>query len=106
MPRESQFQSELIKEIRYLFPGCIVLKNDAGYLQGIPDLLILYKSTWAALEVKRSLRAPRQPNQEYYIEELDVMSFASFICPENKQEVLDELQQALAPRRAARLSQR
>jgi len=103
MSRESQFQASLIRELKQAFPGCIVLKNDAGYFQGIPDLLILYKDTWAALEVKGSLRALRQPNQEYYIEELDDMSFASFICPENKEEVLDELQLAFASCRATRI---
>ena len=100
---ERQFQAELVKELKYMLPGCIVLKNDSGYLQGIPDLLVLYKTSWAALEVKRSLHAPRQPNQEYYIEELDDMSFASFICPENKLEVLDELQQALSVGRSTRI---
>ena len=106
MPRESKFQANLIRELKDMFPGCKVLKNDAGYLQGFPDLLILYKKMWAALEVKRSLCAPRRPNQEYYVEELDEMSFASFICPENKREVLDELQHSFAPRRAARFSKR
>lgn len=102
--REGKFKTELIQELEFLFPGCLILKNDAGYLQGIPDLLILFKHTWAALETKRTLNSSRQPNQEYYIEELDSMSFASFICPENKQEVLYELQQAFNSRRTARFS--
>jgi hypothetical protein len=102
--RENKFQSELIRELTNMFPGCIILKNDSGYIQGIPDLLILYKTTWAALEVKRNLFSVRQPNQEYYIEELDNMSFASFIFPENKQEVLNELQQAFKSRRTTRFS--
>ena len=106
MPRESKFQAELIREVRDMFPGCIVLKNDAGYLQGFPDLLILYKNMWAALEVKRSLAAARRPNQEYYIDELGGMSFAAFICPENKQEVLSELQQTFAAYRPSRLLKR
>lgn len=101
---ESKFKEQLIRELRDIFPDCILLNNDAGYIQGIPDLLMLYQNTWAAFEVKRSLRANRQPNQEYYIELLDDMSFASFICPENKQEVLDELQQSFKSRRRTRLS--
>ena len=96
MPRESKFQAKLIKELKEIFPGCVVLKNDAGYLQGFPDLLILYKNMWAVLEVKRNLYAPCRSNQEYWVEELDEMSFASFICPENKREVLDELQQTFS----------
>lgn len=102
--RESQFQAELVKDLKRLFRDCLILKNDSGYIQGIPDLLILYGSSWAALEVKDSLDAHRQPNQEYYIEELDNMSFASFICPENKREVLYELQQTFKSRGATRLS--
>ncbi len=92
--KESQFQSRLIKELKMIFPGCIVMKSDAGYIQGLPDLLILYKSKWAALECKVSEKANRQPNQEYYVGKMDEMSFSRFISPENKEEVLDELRRA------------
>ena len=88
---ESQFQANLIKEIKSMFPGCIVMKNDSSYIQGIPDLLILYKSKWASLECKKSASASKRPNQEYYVRQMDEMSFSRFICPENKQEVLDDL---------------
>lgn len=94
MDRESAFQAKLIKELRQRFNGCLVLKNDSGYIQGVPDLLILYKSKWAALECKRSKDAPHRPNQDHYIRELGKMSYASFIYPENKEDVLDELQDA------------
>ena len=92
--RESQFQRELIEEIKDLFPGCIVMKNDPTYIQGIPDLIILYKDRWAALECKRSAQSHHQPNQDYYILIMDEMSFASFICPENKENVLYDLEQS------------
>lgn len=91
---ENRFQSDLIRELKEVFPGCIVLKNDPCYIQGVPDLLILYGDKWAALECKKSKSARRQPNQEYYIDKMDAMSFARFIYPENKEEVLDGLQQA------------
>lgn len=91
---ESSFQSKLIQELKQRFTGCMVLKNDAGYIQGIPDLLVLYQNRWAALECKQSALAKRQPNQEYYVGRMNEMSFSRFICPENKEEVLDELQQA------------
>ena len=94
MKKENDFQSKLIKEIKDLFPGSYVLKNDSSYIQGIPDLLVLYKNKWAALECKRSSKANKQPNQEYYVGLMDEMSFSRFISPENKEEVLHDLQQA------------
>ena len=96
---ERDFQAKLIKEIKQIFKGCIVMKNDSSCIQGIPDLLILYRDKWAALEVKKSETAHHQPNQEYYVELMDEMSYASFIYPENKEEVLYELQQTLFSRR-------
>ena len=91
---ESKFQANLIKEIKSMFPGCIVLKNESGYMQGIPDLLILHKDKWASIEVKRSANASKQPNQEYYVGLMNEMSFSRFICPENKEEVLRDLCEA------------
>jgi len=94
MKKENAFQSNLIKELKKIFPGCMVLKNDSSYYQGIPDLLILFNDKWAMLECKRSSTASHRPNQDYYIEKFGKMSYASFISPDNKEEVLDELQQA------------
>ena len=91
---ESRFQSKLIKELKNLFPGCIVMKSDPGYLQGVPDLLVLFRDKWATLECKQSASAKKQPNQEYYVGKMNEMSFSRFICPENKEEVLYELQQS------------
>lgn len=90
---ERDFQASLIKEIKSRFQDCIVMKNDSAYIQGIPDLLILYKNKWASLEVKKSEKANKQPNQEYYVNRMNDMSFSRFIYPENKDEVLDELNQ-------------
>ena len=106
MKRESAFQSELIAELKSRFPGCIVLKNDPTYLQGFPDLLVLYSGHWAALECKRSARESHQPNQDWYVEQLDAMSYAAFIFPENKEQILYDLQQAFKSRRPARVSER
>lgn len=80
-----------------MFPGCIVLKNDPNYLQGIPDLIILWGPRWATLEVKKSANASHQPNQDYYVATMNDMSFSRFIYPENKEEVLYELQQSFRP---------
>ena len=103
---ESKFQAQLIKELKELFPGCVVVKNDANYLQGFPDLTIFYKKMWALLECKKSANASKRPNQDYYVDMMNSMSFARFICPENKEEVLHELQQAFTTRRATRSSKR
>ena len=91
---ESKFQAKLIKELKKLFPGCIVMKSDSGYLQGIPDLLILFNDKWATLECKQNAGAKKQPNPEYYVGKMNEMSFSRFICPENKEEVLHDLQQS------------
>lgn len=88
---ENKFQANLIKEIKGRLPGCIVMKNDSSYIQGIPDLLVLHKNKWASLEVKKSANAKRQPNQEYYVDKMNDMSFSRFIYPSNKEEVLNEL---------------
>lgn len=91
MARENQFQAKLIKDLKKRFPDCVVLKNDAGYIQGIPDLLILYRERWAMLECKKSEKEHHQPNQDYYVEKLDAMGFSRFIFPENRETVLSEL---------------
>ena len=93
--KESKFQSELIRELKERLPGCYVLKNDPNYIQGFPDLLVLYGDRWAALECKRSEGSPRRPNQEFYISKLGEMSYSAFVYPENKEEVLYAVQQAL-----------
>lgn len=97
--RENKFQSDLIKELKARFPGCVIKKQPTTFHQGDPDLLILYKDRWAILECKKSANAPYRPNQEYYLAEYDKMSFARTIYPENKEEVLDDLQRAFESRR-------
>lgn len=92
---ESGFQDRLIKEIKEGLPGCMVFKMDQ--YQGIPDLLILHGDKWASLECKRSATAKKQPNQEYYVSQMNEMSFSRFVYPENKQEVLNEVFQTLRP---------
>ena len=86
---ESGFQDRLKAELQKMFPGCMIFKMDQ--IQGIPDLLILYKDKWACLENKRSATAPHRPNQDYYVGVMDKMSFSRFIYPENMQEVLNDL---------------
>jgi hypothetical protein len=101
---EAKYQAQLIKKIGKLFPGCVVLKNDPQQQQGILDLLILFGKKWATLEVKASPKANVQPNQEFFVDKLNKMSFAAFIHPENEEEVLNALQQAFSARRRTRVS--
>lgn len=88
---ESGFQKDLMDKIREEYPGCVIVKNDSSYIQGFPDWTILYKDKWAVLEAKRDKNAKRQPNQPYYVEKLDGMSYSRFVYPENEDEVLDGL---------------
>lgn len=92
---ESKFQSKLIQELKQRLNGCMVMKTDPCYIQGIPDLLVLYNNKWASLECKKSANASKRPNQEYYVNKMNEMSFSRFICPENKEEVINELCETL-----------
>lgn len=103
---ERAFQAKLKRDLRELFPGCLIMKLDSGDIQGIPDLLILYNDRWATLECKQYDRASKRPNQRYYVELMNEMSFSRFISPENKEEVLHDLQQTLRPARRTRVSRR
>lgn len=100
---ERNFQATLIKELKQLFSGCLIIKLDPNYIQGIPDLLVLYKNRWAALECKKGTRATKRPNQDYYVGLMDAMSFSRFISPENKEEVIRDLQRSFKPARRARI---
>jgi len=93
--KESDFQLEIKKTIKARFPNAIIKKQDG--LQGFPDLIILNGNKWAALECKKSGEAHHQPNQDHYISRMNEMSYASFIFPENKEEVLNEVFKALGP---------
>lgn len=91
---ESKFQSNLIKELKERFKGCEVIKNDANYIQGVPDLIILYGPHWAMLECKKTETSKHRPNQDYYISKYSDMSYAAFIFPENKEVIINEMEQA------------
>lgn len=106
--RENKFQSDLIRELKDMFPECMIMKLDASYIQGIPDLLILYKNKWAVLECKKSYAdfrksLKRNPNQPYYVGLMDSMSFAAFIYPENKEDVLYDLARLFKTKRNSRI---
>lgn len=89
---ENKFKTKLSKEIKTRFPGAMVLHLDPNEIQGIPDLIILYGKHWMTLEGKKSARASKRPNQEYYVNEMNKMSFSRFVCPENKDDVLNDIE--------------
>jgi hypothetical protein len=102
MVKESKFQAGLIKRLKSEFPGCVVLKNDEQYIQGFPDLTVLYQDKWAVLESKRFESASHRPNQDYYVNLLNGMSYSRFVYPENEEEVIDDLREVFEPGRKAR----
>ena len=92
---ENKFKTKLIKEIRARLPGAIVLHTNPPP-QGIPDLLVLYEDRWAALEGKKETGSSHRPNQNYWIDKMNRMSFAAFISPENKEEVLHAMERSFS----------
>jgi hypothetical protein len=102
---ESAYQKRLIEKLGRMFPGCVILKNDSSYLQGVPDLVIFYEDRYAFLEVKVSATAKEQPNQRNYVRMFNNMSFAAFIYPENEKAILDGLQRSFEARGRTRLSE-
>ena len=89
---ERKFQSNLIKILKEMFPNSIILKNDPIYKQGIPDLIILENDKWATLECKQKSNSKAQPNQKYYVDKMNGMSFSKFISKDNQEEVLYDLE--------------
>lgn len=102
---ERDYQPRLIKRIRQRLPEAMVQKLDTGYQQGMPDLLVLWHDMWAILEVKKARTSTHEPNQDYFVDRLNEMSFSAFIYPENEEAVLDALEQEFKSRWAARGSQ-
>lgn len=95
--KENEYQKGLKKRIKQRFPDSIIFKTDPSQLQGCPDLLILNNDKWASLEVKASMKATHRPNQDYRVQQMNEMSFASYIYPENEEEVLNAMERLFAP---------
>lgn len=98
---EGAKKTRFIKRLHVEFPGCVVIKNDPNYIQGIPDITVLYGTKWAMLEYKTSRNARVQPNQNFYIQQFYKMSYAAFVYPENEEDVIRDLHRAFKPRRKA-----
>lgn len=98
------YKRRFMDTLEELYPGCMLLILDSGHIQGIPDLLMLWGDRWAAFEVKASKNASRQPNQDWYVNQMNEMSFSAFVYPQNEEAVLHALEQEFQARRTARLS--
>ena len=103
---ERDFQARLVEDLEYMFEGALVFKGNSASRQGLPDLIVLWHDKWATLECKASRHAPHHPNQDWYVERMNEMSFSAFIYPDNKEEVLHALQLAFGARRVSRVPQR
>jgi hypothetical protein len=101
MSLESKYSVGLRQRVRQRFPGCVILRNDPSHMQGVPDFIVLFRNTWAMLEVKRAVGAAKQANQDHWIRIFGKMSFASFINPSNEAEVLDAMETAFGLARQA-----
>ena len=103
--KESVLQKKVIDEISERLPEAIVIKNDANYLQGYPDLSVHYNGMFALLETKQHEDSSKRPNQEYYINKTNNEGgFARFINQENKDVILDEMERSFKTRRITRIS--
>lgn len=89
---EGRFKERLLERLKSEFPGCVILWGNSAMRQGIPDILVLHNQHWAMLEAKESEKAAHQPNQDYYVDILDDMSYAAFVYPENLEGVILDLQ--------------
>ena len=98
---ETDFAREILKpRLEQEFPGIVIIKQDPNTsFQGVPDHLLLFEDKWASLETKRTRKSKRRPNQEYYVDRFNDMSYAAFVSPENLDEVLDDLQSTFRPDR-------
>lgn len=94
--RENSYQEGLKKRIKARFKHAIVAKMNPNDIQGIPDLVVIFKKHWALLECKRHEDAARRPNQEFYVDFYNKWSFASFINPDNEEEVLNAMEQSFS----------
>ena len=94
---ESEFRKAFLEEVQNridpLNKGFLFFLNASNAFRSFPDIVILGSHKWAALEFKKSKRASHQPNQEYYINKLNEIGYASFVYPENAEEILNDLEE-------------
>ena len=91
---EAKFQSNLKKSLKSKFDDCYIFKTNCNEMQGAPDLLVAWRGKCGYLECKRSATASHRPNQDYRVNKINEEGgFARFIYPENRDEVLKEMEE-------------
>lgn len=92
MSRESVLQGKIVKYLKG--KDCYVIKTrpGVGTPDGCPDIIALCGGLWFAIEVKGSKTAKYRPLQKDTLEKLDSWSWAKTVCPENWEEVKEELE--------------
>jgi len=97
MTPEGKFKKKFKKDFLAVRPDVVIFEPDASRRRSDPDMLIIdgdgERQIWAALEFKESEDADHQPNQDYRVEKLSKKGYASFVYPENAEEVFHELEQ-------------
>jgi hypothetical protein len=88
--RESEFQTKVNRGLRAQYPDAHILKTDgpASGVQGFPDwAIVLPNATTVFYDAKVSANAKRQPNQDWYMDDLNSKGYlAMFVCPDNVDE--------------------
>ena len=98
MALEKDFERAMVTRLYTEFPGIHIAKIMATRNQGMPDRALFFPDgRWALLEFKKSAKAPKQPNQAYYVDKLNSYSYAAFIYPENEEDIFRELHRSFGP---------
>ena len=88
---ENKFKDKIKKRLN-LFPNSYHFTKEAVSLRVIPDIIGCSNGKFFALEVKASRNSNKTEMQKHILEKIKrAGSFASFIYPENEEEVLTAL---------------
>lgn len=94
MPKESYFQTKIIKALKKAYPDSVVEKYSAGAYStgGIPDILFIHKGRYYGFEVKRPFIGVVSKLQEQAIQRIrKAGGVAEVVCfPEEVLEIIEK----------------